>query len=149
VPIAVLVTGALAVVAFVLQGPALRAHLANATTQSEKIAVQASIDRVLAANPITFQPDSAKPTSTGVLTEIAGILNSAPAGMTFEVGGHVAPGPGGELAALNLSQARADAVVKALTDAGVPGDRITAKGYGDTRPSGHGDDRRVEIMVRG
>lgn len=141
------VTGVLALAAVALQGPQLRARPVNAT-QPDRAAVQTAVDRVLAAEPITFPPDATEPAATGAIQQLAGILSAAPADLTFEVGGHVATGPGSEEAALELSQARADAIAKALAAAGVPAARLTAKGYGDTRPSGTGDDRRVEITVR-
>jgi outer membrane protein OmpA-like peptidoglycan-associated protein len=50
---------------------------------------------------------------------------------------------------LKLSRDRAKAVAKMLIDGGVPAERVTSKGLGDTRPSdGDGEDRRVEIKVR-
>jgi outer membrane protein OmpA-like peptidoglycan-associated protein len=146
-PIAVVVTGVLAFAAVTLQGPQLRAHLAN-QTQPDRAAVQAAVDRVLATDPITFPPNATEPAGTEAIPRLAGILSAAPAGLSFEVGGHVAPGPGDKAAALQLSQARADAVAKALAAAGVPAERLTAKGYGDTRPAGTGAGRRVDITVR-
>jgi outer membrane protein OmpA-like peptidoglycan-associated protein len=55
---------------------------------------------------------------------------------------------------LKLSQARAEAVKAALTsEYGVTADQLTAKGYGDTKPSsdnttaeGRANNRRVELV---
>ncbi len=115
--------------------------------------LQAEIDRVLAEAPITFEPDTDQPTEQGVQTvrRIADLIRDAPAGATFEVGGHVARAKGEDTAspsARELSQDRADAVKKLLVEFRVPAERVAAKGYGDTRPNASGDDRRVEIRVR-
>ncbi|WP_020669894.1 OmpA family protein [Amycolatopsis nigrescens] len=110
--------------------------------------LQAELDRQLAAEPVTFEPDSAELTAAGerAVRRVAELLSNDPP--EFEVGGHVARAPGGEAAAVALSQERADAVAKRLVAAGVPADRVTAKGYGDSRPATKGDDRRVELKVR-
>ncbi len=42
---------------------------------------------------------------------------------------------------LQLSQSRAEQVVRFLTEHGVPADRLQAQGYGDSRPV---DDREAE-----
>ena len=54
-----------------------------------------------------------------------------------------------------LSQARAAAVVAAITDAGIAGDRLASAGHGDTRPvadnttdDGRAQNRRVELVRR-
>ncbi|GAA4537495.1 OmpA family protein [Amycolatopsis samaneae] len=114
-----------------------------------KAGVQAELDRVLAATPITFVPDSSRLTAQGTqaVREVAKVLAKAPEELQFRVGGHAARGPGGERAALRLSQDRARAVAKLLQANGVPQDRVTAQGYGDTRPAAGGDDRRAEITV--
>ncbi|TVT17068.1 OmpA family protein [Amycolatopsis rhizosphaerae] len=147
--IAVLVTGLLAVAVVEWQGPALRAHLTSGTTPAtDPAGLQGSLDRVLLAHPITFAPDSADPLDPRGLTEVARLLGTAPPGTTFEIGGHAAAGPGSEATALALSRARAERVARALSAAGVPSNRLIPRAYGDTRPTGRGDERRVEIAVR-
>lgn len=115
-----------------------------------KQALQAQIDDVLAADPITFEPDTAELTGEGKRTaeRIAELAANAPSDARLEIDGHVAKGPGGKSAARKLSQERAEAVVKVLTDAGIPADQLVARGFGDSRPSTKGDDRRVEVRVR-
>ncbi|GAA1941163.1 OmpA family protein [Amycolatopsis minnesotensis] len=115
-----------------------------------KEALQSRIDDALAADPITFEPDTAELTGEGKRTaeRIAELAASAPTGARLEIDGHVAKGPGGKSAARKLSQERAQAVVEVLTGAGVPADKLVAKGFGDSRPSTKGDDRRVEVEVR-
>lgn len=116
----------------------------------DKPTLQKQIDDVLAASPITFEPNTATLTPEGeqAAKQIAALISAAAVTAHFDIAGHVADGPGSESEALKLSTARARAVSKLLTADGVPSRRITSKGYGDTRPSTGGDDRRVEITVR-
>ncbi|MFE0023697.1 OmpA family protein [Amycolatopsis sp. NPDC059021] len=121
----------------------------SAAPPTGKAGLQAEIDRVLATTPITFTPDSARLTAQGTqaVREVAKVLAKAPDGFQFRVGGHAARGPGGERAALRLSQDRARTVAKLLQANGVPQERVTAQGYGDTLPAAGGNDRRAEITV--
>jgi outer membrane protein OmpA-like peptidoglycan-associated protein len=113
-------------------------------------ALQADIDRSLATEPITFEPDSAELTAQGKKTAkaIAGLIRTRAPDARVEIGGHVAKGPGGTDAARELSQRRAEAVQRLVVASGVSRNRVSAKGFGDSRPSPGGDDRRVEITVR-
>jgi outer membrane protein OmpA-like peptidoglycan-associated protein len=116
-----------------------------------KTELQKQIDEVLADAPITFDPNTADltPVGTESAKRVADLVANAEVTPRLTIGGHVAEGPGGERAALKLSQDRAKAVAKLLTADGVEAKLITAKGYGDTRPSSDdGEDRRVEITVR-
>jgi outer membrane protein OmpA-like peptidoglycan-associated protein len=116
-----------------------------------KSTLQKQINQVLADAPITFEPNTADLTPDGSQSarRIADLITNADVTARFTIGGHVAEGPGGEKAALKLSQDRAKAVAKLLTTDGVEAKLITSKGYGDTRPSSDdGEDRRVEITVR-
>ena len=81
------------------------------------------------------------------------MLKSA-ASLNLEVGGHT-DHVGDAAANQKLSQARAAAVVKALTDRGIPASRLAAKGYGATAPvadnrteDGRAKNRRVELVKR-
>jgi len=60
------------------------------------------------------------------------------------------------VAGVAMSQERADAARSALRRAGLPADRVTARGMGDARPvdsknteSGREANRRVEIVISG
>jgi OmpA-OmpF porin, OOP family len=93
-----------------------------------------------------------QPESRPVLKEIASTLKQH-ADLRILIEGHT-DNVGGSAANLALSDARAAAVKAALiTDFGVAGDRITAKGLGDTKPSvpnataaGRAQNRRVEVV---
>jgi outer membrane protein OmpA-like peptidoglycan-associated protein len=84
---------------------------------------------------IQFAVDSAVilPASTGLLTEIADVLLKAPRIRRVEVQGHT-DGTGTPAHNQKLSEDRASAVVGWLTAHGVGGDRLTAKGFGDSKP---------------
>lgn len=73
--------------------------------------------------------------------------------LRLEVGGHT-DAVGSERANERLSQARASAVLDYLVAAGVEADRITARGYGESRPVASNDseegralNRRVEVRL--
>lgn len=117
--------------------------------------VQAALDRVLRTSPITFHPetDELTPQATQAMSEVVEVMRTAPNSIRFEIAGHVAHVPGGDPeSALELSEARAQAVARQLNAAGIEHHRLRPVGYGDTRPRPGGDpptsnDRRVEITV--
>jgi len=89
------------------------------------------------------------------LKSIDGLIKNAP-GFKVTIEGHT-DNTGKADANLKLSQARAEAVVKWLTEhLQTPADRMEAKGYGDSKPiadnkteKGRAKNRRVEIEVVG
>ena len=102
----------------------------------------------------SFESGSARLTSAarGVLGKTAGFLRKNP-GVRLAIGGHTDSSGSDELN-LELSQKRADSVRDALIQEGIAGDRLTAKGYGESAPIASNDDeagkaknRRVELKV--
>ena len=93
-----------------------------------------------------------KPESTPTLKQIAAALKEHPE-LKVEIQGHT-DNVGKPDANLKLSQARADAVMATLTkEYGVGAGQLTAKGYGDSKPSGdnktpegRANNRRVELV---
>ena len=84
------------------------------------------------------------------LDQVAAALKQAPA-LAIEVGGHT-DNVGAPASNQTLSEARAKAVMKYLTDKGTAPARLTAKGYGQTKPiadnrteAGRATNRRVEL----
>jgi OmpA-OmpF porin, OOP family len=93
-----------------------------------------------------------KPESTPTLKQIAAALKEHPE-LKVEIQGHT-DNVGKPDANLKLSQSRAEAVKAMLTkEYGVGAGQLTAKGYGDTKPSGdnktaegRANNRRVELV---
>ena len=92
-----------------------------------------------------------KPESMGTLNMIQQILKDNPE-LKFEVGGYT-DGDGADDYNLKLSQQRADAVRTQLISMGIQSSRLTAKGYGKSKPisdnltpEGKANNRRVEFV---
>lgn len=96
--------------------------------------VQQQVEQLLAANPITFTPESAELTAQNAQTlqQIGVALAATGAGIT------VVTHSGYEDAAQaqELSEKRAEAISQALQDAGVAADKITTEAKGNTVKQG-------------
>lgn len=121
---------------------------------SNFLASGAKEDKSFAFNNLTFATGSAN-INENSMTEIknlAKVLEAYPA-INIEVAGHT-DNTGNADTNMKLSQARAEAVVAALTGMGISGDRMTAKGYGSTAPVASNDtaegkkqNRRIDVKI--
>lgn len=91
------------------------------------------------------------PDAQPVVGEVARLMKANPA-LKLAIEGHT-DGVGQHDANVSLSQQRAQAVVAALTKAGVPADHLKAAGYGPDKPiadnnssEGRAKNRRVELV---
>ena len=116
---------------------------------TDRAALQAQLDQILAATPITFAPDTATLTSSGAeAVDKVAVLLAPAADVGVKLIGHVAPTPGDPTSAQQLSEQRAEAVSAALAAKGVAADRIQTEGAGDSAPKGDAAaSRRVEIQL--
>lgn len=114
-------------------------------------------DRIEIKEKIQFAYNDSKilPASDGLLTDIATVLKETPRIKKVEIGGH-ASSEGSDSHNLDLSDRRAKSVMKWLVSrGGVDAGRLTAKGYGETKPLVTPDDteadreknRRVEFLI--
>ncbi|OOQ61705.1 OmpA family protein [Mucilaginibacter pedocola] len=110
-------------------------------------------DTKIVTHGINFDYNKAtiKPEGMGTLNMIAKLMTENPE-VKFEVGGHT-DGDGDATYNLSLSQQRAEAVRKQLIALGIADSRLTAKGYGKTKPisdnatlAGKANNRRVEFV---
>jgi outer membrane protein OmpA-like peptidoglycan-associated protein len=102
---------------------------------------------------IRFDVSSAtiKPESMGVIGDVAKYMKDHP-DLKLEVDGYT-DSDGNDASNMQLSQARAESVKKTLIQSGIDGSRLTAKGFGETKPLGSNDtpegkamNRRVEFV---
>jgi outer membrane protein OmpA-like peptidoglycan-associated protein len=116
---------------------------------------QAAFSRLL-REPIRYEPGSAAltPGSHPLLDKLAAAAATCPAAK-IEIAGHTDP-RGTPEENLRLSQERAEVVVKYLVARGVARERLSAVGYGPTRPiadnttpEGMQKNRRIEFIVKG
>lgn len=112
-----------------------------------------SIDGKIIARGINFESGKStlKPESLGALNNIVQMMNAHPE-LKFEVSGHT-DSDGNDASNLNLSTERAIVVKNKLISLGISGDRLTTKGYGETKPisdnttaEGKANNRRVEFL---
>ena len=105
-------------------------------------------------SPIYFVQSKAsmKPESGTALRELLTILRENPK-LKIEIGGHT-DNQGRKNDLLRLSQQRADAIRDYLMRYDIAGDRISARGFGDTRPTNDNStdalraaNRRVEVII--
>jgi outer membrane protein OmpA-like peptidoglycan-associated protein/osmotically-inducible protein OsmY len=116
---------------------------------------QREFNRAFRGQTINFETSSARITrsSNRLLRRLAGIADGCPKAR-FRIEGHT-DNQGGTAANQRLSVARAEAVKDALAGLGVARARMSARGFGETRPvannrteRGRAANRRIEFVVR-
>lgn len=112
------------------------------------------IAQTLTMRDVTFETNSARLTLNGqrILDQVVEFLKSDDK-VSLSIEGHT-DARGSDTHNLTLSQARATAVRKYLSDKGIDGKRLLAKGYGEARPVASNDtddgreaNRRVEMVI--
>lgn len=115
---------------------------------------QDDVNAVITGKTINFESSKAiiKADSMALIDAIAKSSKDC-AGTVIEVAGHTDQ-QGGDVANMRLSEERANAVVAALTERGVPKERLSPKGYGESKlldqassPEALAKNRRIEFNV--
>ena len=95
-----------------------------------------------------------RPLAREKLAKVAGIVSAHP-GLRLDVEGHT-DSVGGDDYNQNLSEQRGEAVRAYLTQQGMAGSAVTAKGFGESQPiasndnaKGRQENRRVELVISG
>lgn len=110
-------------------------------------------DAKIVTHGITFDVNRStiKPESMGTLNMILKVMQENPE-LKFEIDGHT-DSDGNDADNLKLSQARAGAVKAQLVTMGITADRLSTKGFGETKPisendtpEGKANNRRVEFV---
>ena len=110
-------------------------------------------DGKIIANGIRFDVNKAtiKPESMGIINSIYDLL-SEHGEVKFSIEGHT-DSDGDNDFNQKLSEDRAEAVLKQLVSMGIKNERLTSKGYGETKPidnnksaEGKANNRRVEFV---
>jgi OOP family OmpA-OmpF porin len=140
-------------------GAGYAVYIAEREAMTQSIAVNELLDAINKDGYISLQInfDTGKATikadSFPQLDQVAGALKQQ-AALNLEIGGHT-DNVGTAEANLTLSDARARSVMTYLTGKGVPAARLTAKGYGQTKPiadnrseDGRAKNRRVELVKK-
>jgi outer membrane protein OmpA-like peptidoglycan-associated protein len=135
---------------------AARQVTANVVDQLQVQMSSAQIQTQLNSLPqVTFAYKSANLTAQGhqVAAKVAEILKANPT-VKVSIQGHT-DSKGSAASNLALSKARAQAVLNALAAAGITADRLTAEGFGESRPkvpnnsdANRTTNRRVEFILR-
>jgi OOP family OmpA-OmpF porin len=131
---------------------AIRAHQTGQPVAPERCRDLLSAE--LQAGRIDFDSDKTEVAdrSFGMLDRVAAVLQRCPEA-DIEIASHT-DSDGSTARNQAISEARADAIVEYLVDAGVMRERLTAKGYGETKPiadnktdEGKARNRRIEFTL--
>jgi outer membrane protein OmpA-like peptidoglycan-associated protein/tetratricopeptide (TPR) repeat protein len=127
-------------------------NLVNKTIELKNIAVGSKI--ALRNIFFDYAKASLRPESNAELDRLVKLLNEVP-GLKIEISGHT-DNTGSATINETLSQQRAEAVVTYLSNKGISASRMTAKGYGASKPvatnatdDGRQQNRRTEFEIKG
>jgi OmpA-OmpF porin, OOP family len=146
--------GASAPVAATTAAPVTEAPAEAPATAAAVANCQGDVDAAIKGKTINFGSGNAEITaySMPVVEALAKAAKDC-AGTQIEVAGHTDQ-QGDDASNMKLSEARANAVVAALAQRGVPKERMTAKGFGETKlldqgssPDALAKNRRIEFTV--
>ncbi|MBT31469.1 MAG: hypothetical protein CMO01_17575 [Thalassobius sp.] len=131
----------------------------KAEKESQEISLDIPLEPVVAGSKVTLNNIFFESGSYSLLskskTELDKLVNflQENSDIKIEIGGHT-DDVGSDKANQELSQQRAGAVVNYLTEAGIPKERLTAIGYGETEPVAANDsdenraaNRRIEFKI--
>ena len=122
---------------------------------AEKGRVMVTSGKIMILDKVYFETGKAaiKPVSFPILDAVAATLKGNPQIELVEIQGH-ADERGNDNTNLKLTQSRVQTVKEYLEEKGVPGGRLVAKGYGETKPvcNEHNEacwekNRRVEFVI--
>ncbi|MBI3432491.1 MAG: OmpA family protein [Hydrogenophilales bacterium] len=125
------------------------------TPQAKQLEQAKSGDTVVILEGVNFEFDSARlrPDAITILDEAVTVLNRRK-DISVDVVGHT-DSTGTKQYNQGLSERRAKSVYDYFVNKGIAADRLTAKGYGETRPAysnatreGRAKNRRVELVVK-
>ena len=117
--------------------------------------VEVTADKIVINEKIQFDFDKTtiKPESNGLLDELVSVINANPQIKKIAIEGHT-DSDGSDQYNLKLSDGRAGSVKEYFTGHGVAAGRLTAKGFGETKPiasnetpEGKEANRRVEFLI--
>lgn len=117
--------------------------------------VTVTADAIVITEKIMFEYDKAviRPESFGLCDEIVDVIQKNPRIKKISIEGHT-DGDGSAKYNKKLSQKRADAVMKYLTDKGIDAARLQSVGHGEDKPIGDNatdegkeKNRRVEFLI--
>jgi len=122
-----------------------------------KRGIEVDGDQILIGNRVQFETDSAVllPESETVLDEVATTIQGHPEITQIQVEGHT-DARASDSYNMKLSSQRAESVRTYLVGKGIEASRLTARGFGETKPvadndsdSGMLQNRRVELRIMG
>lgn len=117
--------------------------------------VEVTADRIVIRDKILFEVDKAiiRTESHGLVDEITQVVKDNPQILKLSIEGHT-DGDGSAKYNQTLSDKRAAAVLQYLVDHGVAQERLTSKGFGESKPIGDNAtpegkemNRRVEFII--